>query len=156
MGPFTNAILYSSLEDILREADEAEYGLFTFVKDSLDGAGDNVGNQGKVGKREFKGATPLRTRRVAGAKDEEPEVYVEAALKYIDRLSVFNSFRNDVLFLIIVCSRSVKSMPHMRSRLEDLIGRLNCTRDSMEKLQDSFQQVRFFCAQTQRYLFLIA
>jgi hypothetical protein len=86
-GPFTAAILDLTLHDLLREADEAEYGLFTFVKEPSDASPDGLPPQGKVGRREFRGATPLKTKRVAGTnRDEEPEVYVEAALKYLNRL----------------------------------------------------------------------
>lgn len=86
-GFFTGAILELTLHDLLRDADEAEYGLFSFVKESSDKPLDGVVAQGKVGRREFRGATPLKTKRVAGTNnDEEPEVYVEAALKYLDRL----------------------------------------------------------------------
>lgn len=86
IGPFTAAILHASLQSIIREADEAEYGLFTFVRDSANTV-DGALNQGKIGRKEFRGATPLKPRRVVGTtRDEEPEVYVEAALKYIERL----------------------------------------------------------------------
>lgn len=86
-GPVTAAVLDLTVHDLLREADETEYGLFTFVKESSDVSVDGVAPQGKVGRREFRGATPLRTKRVTGAnREEEPEVYIEAALKYLDRL----------------------------------------------------------------------
>lgn len=86
-GPFTAAILELPLQDLLREADEAEYGLFSFVRGSSDSPLEDVAAQGKVARKEFRGATPLKTKRVASTnKEEEPEVYVEAALKYLDRL----------------------------------------------------------------------
>ncbi|KAF8524301.1 hypothetical protein BU17DRAFT_42929 [Hysterangium stoloniferum] len=121
-GPFTSAILNSSLEDILREADEAEYGLFTFVKDPSVILGDGHINQGRVGRKEFRGVTPLKPKRAADTnKDEEPEVYVEAALKYLDRF------------------RAIKSMPHVHTHLESLIDRLNTVRDNVERLQTSIE-----------------
>lgn len=83
IGPFTQAMLHSSLQDIIREADETEYELFHFSTRQ----DDSPSGQGTLGRREYKTATPLRTRRNAGkAKDEEPEVYLEAALRYLDRL----------------------------------------------------------------------
>jgi hypothetical protein len=86
-GPFTAAILDLTLHDLLREADEAEYGLFSFVKESSDTPHDGLAAHGKVGRREFRGASPLKPKRVASTnREEEPEVYVEAALKYLDRL----------------------------------------------------------------------
>lgn len=84
-GPFTAAILDLTLHDLLREADEAEYGLFSFV--SSDTSTEGFQAQGKVGRKEFRGASPLKAKRVAGTnREEEPEVYVEAALKYLNRL----------------------------------------------------------------------
>jgi len=90
-GPFTAAILQLTLHDLLREADDSEYGLFTFIRESSDAPLEGTAAQGKVGRKEFRGATPLRAKRVAGAganREEEPEVYVEAALKYLHRLCV--------------------------------------------------------------------
>lgn len=83
IGPFTQSMLHSSLQDIIREADETEYELFHFATYQ----DDSPLGQGTLGRREYKTATPLRTRRTAGkVKDEEPEVYLEAALRYLDRL----------------------------------------------------------------------
>ncbi|KAF8591337.1 hypothetical protein K439DRAFT_995481 [Ramaria rubella] len=122
-GPFTGAILDLTLNDLLREADDAEYGLFTFVKESSDSPTDGTAAHGKVGRRGFRGATPLRTKRVAGTtKEEEPEVYVEAASKYLDRF------------------HAVKPMPHLRTELESLVDRLNHVRDSLDRLQESLEQ----------------
>lgn len=86
VGPFTQAMLHSSLQDIIREADETEYNLFHFVRHPDDAS---MLGQGKLGRKEYKAATPLRTRHVTGKiKEEEPEVYLEAALRYLNRLYV--------------------------------------------------------------------
>lgn len=111
-GPFTSAILQRTLHDLLREADESEYGVFTLVRDPSDTPQAGVIAQGKIGRREFRGATPLKAKRVprAGTNgEEEPEVYIEAAVKYLDRLYVISIRSVNVLAFNVPRSPSMQS-----------------------------------------------
>lgn len=85
-GPFTRAVLKTPLGDLIREIDPSELGLFTLVPPSHQ---DKVKDE--ITRVEFPGATPLR-RPVTARRDDamkikelEPEVYAQAALKYLDR-----------------------------------------------------------------------
>lgn len=76
-GPFTRAVLYTPLGDLIRDVDASELGLFSLPASEITRA-------------EFTGATPLKRapyRRddASKPKDFEPEVYAHAALKCIDR-----------------------------------------------------------------------
>lgn len=94
-GPYVRAVLHTPIGDKARDIDASEIGLFTLVRPAAaqshvleegDAAGVAVNEVARV---EFPGATPLR--RPAGLtrgvkKDEkDPEVYAEAALKYLVR-----------------------------------------------------------------------
>jgi hypothetical protein len=99
--PFADAVLRTPLGDLARDVDPSELGLFTLVPDPTsipaskhadETLAANVATASKtnVARVEFPGATPLR--RPAGTakharreNDKEPEVYAEAALKYLDR-----------------------------------------------------------------------
>ena len=98
--PFADAILKTPLGDLARDVDPSELGLFTLVPDpsstpavAPDDTASSVTNaaqKSNVARVEFPGATPLK--RPAGTakharreNDKEPEVYAEAALKYLDR-----------------------------------------------------------------------
>lgn len=99
-GPFTRAILSTSLGDLIRDIDPSELGLFTLVQQPQPGSapaavrghegeagGSSAGEITRVG---FVGATPLRKppMRKDGtqqAREHEPEVYAHAALKYLDK-----------------------------------------------------------------------
>lgn len=112
-------MLHSSLQDIIREADETEYELFHFTTSQ----NDSPLGQGTLGRKEYRTATPLRTRRSAGkSKDEEPEIYLEAALRYLDRF------------------HSIKPMPGTRAHLEALVERLDNVRNQVDGLQNSVQE----------------
>lgn len=86
-GPFTRAVLHTHIGDLIREVDSSELGLFTLVPPSVNQ--DKLKDE--VTRVEFPGATPLR-RPPAARRDDamrikefEPEVYAQAALKYLDR-----------------------------------------------------------------------
>lgn len=109
-GPFTRAVLGTPLGDLIRDIHPAELGLFTLVMpprpvvshthvhaQGTEPAGLQGGGLARV---EFPGATPLRkppaphplnSRPVNNKLDaqrpreHEPEVYAQAALKYLDR-----------------------------------------------------------------------
>ena len=91
-GFYTNAILRIPLGDQIREADSSETGLFTLVPPSSYGAGtveegEEPGSATHVTRVDLPSATPLRPRtgREIKAQDHEPEVYANAALKFLDR-----------------------------------------------------------------------
>ena len=101
--PFADAILRTPLGDLARDVDPSELGLFTLVPDpssvpavaraaddSASGAGATA-QKSNVARVEFTGATPLKkpsgmAKHARRENDKEPEVYAEAALKYLDRL----------------------------------------------------------------------
>ena len=95
-GPFVRAALETPLWNLARDVDESELGLFTLVSNSSTlpaGPNDdndiNVAQKTELTRVEFLGATPLR--KPVGARkveEKEPEVYAEAALKYLDKLCV--------------------------------------------------------------------
>lgn len=112
---FTNAVLHTPLGDLIRDADPSELGLFTIVSPSsvtttavtttttstngggtgeADGGGgqtQTVVMQPELTRIDVVSATPLRkqpaSRRddIKKPKEFEPEVYAEAALKYLNR-----------------------------------------------------------------------
>lgn len=89
-GFYTNAVLRTPLADLIREADPSEVGLFTLVPPSSYGVGaaeEEPGSATHVTRVDLPSATPLkpRTGREAKVQDHEPEVYVNAALKFLDR-----------------------------------------------------------------------
>jgi hypothetical protein len=69
-GPFTAAILTAELGDLIRDIDPSELGLFQLT------------SQPEITRAEFHGATPLRKH----PKELDPDIYAQAALRYIDRL----------------------------------------------------------------------
>jgi hypothetical protein len=85
-GPFTRAVLKTPLGNLIREIDSSELGLFTLVTPTHQDKPKD-----EITRVEFHGATPLR-RPAAARRDDamrikelEPEVYAQAALKYLDR-----------------------------------------------------------------------
>ena len=89
-GFYTNAVLRTPLTDLIREADPSEVGLFTLVPPSSYGVGaaqDEPGSATHVTRVDLPNATPLRPRtgREIRVQEHEPEVYVNAALKFLDR-----------------------------------------------------------------------
>ena len=76
-GPFATAVLDVPLVELFRNADAAECALFVRSGAPSDGA---------FARKAVATATPLRPRRKEQPQKETPaEVYLEAALKYIDR-----------------------------------------------------------------------
>ena len=96
VGPFTNAALHASLEDIIRDIHPGELGLFTIVPEAPARPKNADVKEIAVERVPFAGATPLRRRTTtgkvaaSGEGEAEPEVYTQAALKYLDRLYVSN------------------------------------------------------------------
>lgn len=87
LGPFTNAILYSHLGDLIRDVDPSELGLFSLVQPERASMQEKTLEIERVN---FHGATPLRRPNprhddAVRVRDTDPELYAEAALKYMDR-----------------------------------------------------------------------
>jgi hypothetical protein len=90
---FTNAALRAPLGDLIREADPSEVGLFTLAPPSAyqnTSDSDVPASGAQITRADLPNATPLkpmtrRTGKEGRAKDHEPEVYANAALKYLDR-----------------------------------------------------------------------
>jgi len=91
---FTSHVLTTPLGDLIRDIDLSELGLFTLVPPLRQQPRVNTqtGAPPEITRVEVVSATPLRkhssaTRRdvLVQRKEPEPEVFAEAALKYIDR-----------------------------------------------------------------------
>ena len=99
-GLFTTAVLRTPLEDLIRDVDPSELGLFTLQTRP----GEQKEELSRVA---FSGATPLRKnvrRKEEGKRKEaeiEPEVYAQAALKYLDRLWVSDIFYTGFSYLCV-------------------------------------------------------
>jgi hypothetical protein len=91
--PFTRAVLGTTLGDLIRDVDVSELGLFSLVESSSAGetraherdARRNVHSE--ITRVEFPGPTPLKKQRAdqQKAKELDPEIYAQAALRYLDR-----------------------------------------------------------------------
>ncbi|KIK91571.1 hypothetical protein PAXRUDRAFT_830719 [Paxillus rubicundulus Ve08.2h10] len=129
--PFTRAVLDTSLGDLIRDIDASELGLFTLVPApdaDVRKQPENGTRRGEISRVEFPGATPLRkqpTRRdgMFKPKEYEPEVYAQAALKYLDRY------------------QSIRPMPRARSRVIALIKQLDEARENIKELNETLQKL---------------
>ncbi|KAF9222661.1 hypothetical protein BS17DRAFT_175601, partial [Gyrodon lividus] len=129
--PFTRAVLDTTLGDLIRDIDASELGLFTLVPApdaDVRKQTENATRRGEISRLEFPGATPLRkqpTRRdgMFKPKEYEPEVYVRAALKYLDRY------------------QSIRPMPRARSQVIALIEQLDEARENIKKLNETLQEL---------------
>jgi hypothetical protein len=88
--PFTSSVLTTPLGDLIRDIDPAELGLFSLVPPPPHTT--QTGPPPEITRVEVVSATPLRKHPSAQrrdvpiqSKEPEPEVFAEAALKYIDR-----------------------------------------------------------------------
>ena len=82
LNPFTQAVLYAEIGDLIRDVEATELGLFTLIKS----AGTSDPNERQLRRVDFVGATPLKkvpARREERAVEVPPEVYTEAALKFL-------------------------------------------------------------------------
>ncbi|KAF8844765.1 hypothetical protein BDN67DRAFT_1007928 [Paxillus ammoniavirescens] len=129
--PFTRAVLDTSLGDLIRDIDASELGLFTLVPApdaDVRKQPENGTRRGEISRVEFPGATPLRkqpTRRdgMFKPKEYEPEVYAQAALKYLDRY------------------QSIRPMPRARSQVIALIEQLDEARENIKGLNETLQKL---------------
>jgi hypothetical protein len=88
-GPFTRSVLNAPLGDLIRDIDPSEDGLFTLVHPRVS---TQSAPPQEITRVEVVSATPLRKHPSAQrrdvlvqSKEPEPEVFAEAALKFIDR-----------------------------------------------------------------------
>ena len=86
------AVLETALGDLICDIDASELGLFTLIPTNPDVCKqpENGARKGEISCVEFPSATPLRkipTKRseMLKPKVSEPEVYVRAALKYLNQ-----------------------------------------------------------------------
>jgi len=91
---FTRSVLTTPLGDLIRDIDPSELGLFTLVPPPQQQTRVNAQSRPppEITRVEVVSATPLRKHPSAQRrnvlvqpKEPEPEVFAEAALKYIDR-----------------------------------------------------------------------
>ncbi|KAI5118064.1 hypothetical protein M0805_006327 [Coniferiporia weirii] len=136
-SPYVRAVLNTPLGDLARDVDASELGLFTLVPQSsvhahvaasastVDDLDASVVHKSEVARVEFPGATPLRrppaTQRGIQL-EKEPEVYAEAALRYLDRY------------------QSIRPMPRARQEVESIIERLNVLRNEISQLSAAADQ----------------
>lgn len=84
LGPFARAILETPLSELIRELDVAELGLFSLVPPAPPHVDAPV--RETVTRTEIVAPTPLRKNTKKEMRpDPEPEVYAEAALRFLDR-----------------------------------------------------------------------
>ncbi|KAG1777023.1 hypothetical protein EV702DRAFT_299960 [Suillus placidus] len=126
-GLFTIAVLNTPLGDLIRDIDSSELGLFTLVHPPSHVPTESEA-RGVISRVEFPGATPLRkppSRRQETTKprEYEPEVYAQAALKYLDRY------------------HSIRPMPRARSQVQGLINQLDAARRNIRCLSETLQQL---------------
>ena len=91
-GPFSRSVLSTPLGDLIRDIDPSELGLFTLLPPSQPAVPYHNSQVSGIARVEVVSATPLRKYPAAQRRDvftepkkPPPEVFAEAALKYIDR-----------------------------------------------------------------------
>ncbi|KAI9511149.1 hypothetical protein F5148DRAFT_1173011 [Russula earlei] len=129
-GPFTQSVLATPLGDLIRDIDPSEIGLFTLVPPPRQ---PSVNTQSltapEITRVEVVSATPLRkysTQRrdaIVQNKEPEPEVFAEAALKYIDRYS------------------GVRPLPQVRSQVVAMLEHLHQLREEIYSLANSLKNM---------------
>jgi hypothetical protein len=88
---FTRSVLTAPLGDLIRDIDPSELGLFTLLPPPQQQSRVNTQSRPppEITRIEVVSATPLRKHQrrnvLVQPKEPEPEVFAEAALKYIDR-----------------------------------------------------------------------
>ncbi|KAG1746080.1 hypothetical protein EDB19DRAFT_2023448 [Suillus lakei] len=127
MGSLQQLSLTTALGDLIRDIDSSELGLFTLVHPPSHVPTESEA-RGVISRVEFPGATPLRkppSRRqeMTKPREYEPEVYAQAALKYLDRY------------------HSIRPMPRARSQVQGLIHQLDETRRNIRGLSETLQQL---------------
>src|SRR6266404_8784190 len=90
--PFVRSVLSTPLGDLIRDIDPSELGLFTLLPPPQPAQPHHNPHLPEIARVEVISATPLRKHPSAQRRDvftdpkkPPPEVFAEAALKYIDR-----------------------------------------------------------------------
>lgn len=84
-GPYSTALFNPDIQSVIRDIDESEIGLFSLDTQPL--VVETAVPEVTVSRAKTVEATPLRKRRVRTREVEEydPEVYAEAALRYLHK-----------------------------------------------------------------------
>ncbi|KAH9895052.1 hypothetical protein C8Q73DRAFT_745415 [Cubamyces lactineus] len=129
-GPFARAILETPLGDLIRDIDPAEMGLFTLVQPQQLPIPEVEPTNVEIARVEFLGATPLRKPPSAKhprpdgqrPREHDPEVYANAALKYLDRY------------------QSIRPMPRASEQAVQMLDRLEEVRANIHRLSEQLKQ----------------
>ncbi|RDX50020.1 hypothetical protein OH76DRAFT_1402866 [Lentinus brumalis] len=130
-GPFARAILDTPLGDLIRDIDPSELGLFTLVQPQQPIIPEVETGNVEIARVEFLGATPLRkppaakSERNGGTRaprEHDPEVYANAALKYLERY------------------QSIRPMPRASEQAAQIIERLEEVRTNIYNLSEELKQ----------------
>ncbi|EMD32100.1 hypothetical protein CERSUDRAFT_77683 [Gelatoporia subvermispora B] len=131
-GPFTRAVLHMPLGDLIRDIDPAEIGLFTLVQPASAIAADPdvaAHAPSEIVRVQFTGATPLKRPPAPRpgthdqrAREHEPEVYADAALRYLDRY------------------QSIRPMPRASEQAMRIAEQLQVVREDIRVLSDKLQR----------------
>jgi hypothetical protein len=91
-GPFSRSVLSTPLGDLIRDIDPSELGLVTLLPPPPPAAPHHNAQVPEIARVEVVSATPLRKQPAVHRRDifaepkkPPPEIFAEAALKYIDR-----------------------------------------------------------------------
>ncbi|KAJ8696544.1 hypothetical protein PTI98_006408 [Pleurotus ostreatus] len=128
--PFTRAVLNAPLADLIRDIDaSSELGLFELTRPALPLPTDKEPpslQYHEIQRVTFNGATPLRRHpRPEGplkTPEPDPEIYAQAAMKYINRF------------------QSIRPMPRAYSQVEAVMERLQASRVRIQELQERVKQ----------------
>ncbi|PPQ64991.1 hypothetical protein CVT26_015700 [Gymnopilus dilepis] len=115
---FTHALLDSHISDLIRDIDTSELGLFRLQTPAND--------EPSLARTEFTPATPLRkqaARREQQKGDLEPEIYAQAARKYVEQYDF------------------IRPMPRARDQILSILKRLEDVRARIKSLSTSLEQV---------------
>ncbi|KAL4262297.1 hypothetical protein AB1N83_007389 [Pleurotus pulmonarius] len=124
--PFTNAVLNAPLADLIRDIDvSSELGLFELIRPPHPVPKDKEPptlQHHEIQRVTFNGATPLRRHpRPEGPlkiPEPDPEIYAQAAMKYINRF------------------QSIRPMPRAYSQVEAVMDHLHASRARIQELQE--------------------
>ncbi|KAI9442522.1 hypothetical protein H4582DRAFT_2202611 [Lactarius indigo] len=129
-GPFSTSVLDTPLGDLIRDIDPSELGLFTLLPPPQPAAPHQNAQVPGIARVEVVSATPLRKYPAAQRRDvftepkkPPPEVFAEAALKYIDRYA------------------EIRPMPHVRSRVVAMLEQLYQLHEEIRSLNDTLKDV---------------
>ncbi|KAJ3713331.1 hypothetical protein C8R42DRAFT_633923 [Lentinula raphanica] len=131
IGLFTRTILTAELGDLIRDVDSSELGLFTITTPSNAVAHDKemrIQSGVEITRAEFPGATPLRKptgrREEMKSREVPPEVYAEAALKYMERY------------------QHIRPMPRAHQQITTILERLDQTKSRIHSMTGLLAQTQ--------------